>query len=169
MKSYDIISSKSTLKISRKKSLVVFQLMFLCFFTWPMFAVPIANILIYHANFLLSVILIVFVDLPLLFVFLAGGVYLRNKVIILDKSLNQVIVNRRCLCTLTELKAVSLGSYIVPTARDQPLTRSGLYLTTSMGTALEIERAVLLGPSRNALKEVGLAIADFLSISSNIS
>ena len=154
--------------IHRKKRCAAGPLLFFGSWLCLMLVIPFFNIFIYHYFIGGSIWLAVFLTLIFLPVLTGYGRYLGKKVVILDKSRNQVLVNGQCVCALTDVRGVRLGSYIVPTAKNLPFKIRGLYLETVDG-AIEIERSTLAGPVRYDLKEVGSVIADFAQVTSNVS
>ena len=168
MKGYEIARSDQILVIRRRKGRALVPLLFSGSLLCLMLVIPFSNIFIYHYFIWGNVWLAVFVTLLTLPLLIGDGRYLGKRVVILDKRLDQVLVNERRVCAFTDVSGVKLGSYIVPTAKNLPFKMHGLYLETAKGEAVEIERLTLAGPSRHDLKEVGLAIASFADIKSNI-
>ncbi len=165
MKDYEITVSETSLVIRRRKGPAIVPLLFFGSWLCLMLVVPLANIFIYHYLIWVSIWLAVIVMLFFLPLLIGTGRLLGRKTIILDKRQNHVLVNGRRVCALTDVRGVKLGTYIVPTAKDRPFKIRGLYLETAEGAAVEIERATSFGSN---YKEVGMAIADFAQVKSNL-
>lgn len=131
-----------------------------------MLAVPLANIFIYHYVIWGSAWLAFMCTLFFLPLLVGIGKRLGRRVIILDKRQDQVVVNGQPVCALSDVGAVRIGTYIIPTAKDEAFRIHGLYLETVKGEAVEIERAANSGSN---IEEVGLVIADFAQVKSSFA
>lgn len=169
MRAYNIVGSETALVIRRRTARAVCALLLPISFLCLMLVVPLANIFVYHYLVWFSIWLVAFVMLMALPLLFGDGKYLVKKVVVLDKGLDQVLINGRRMCALAEVRGVWLGAYTVPTAKDLPSMAHGLYLETADNRAVEIERSTSAGPTRHDLKEVGSAIADFIQVKSHLS
>lgn len=161
MNSYRIADTRDRLEIERDRALVVMQILTSTIPFWFLLTLLCYVIFVRHAPFSGPILGMAIITLVAALGPYSCLAYLPRKVVVLDRAQNAVLVDGEWQCAFTDVRTVTLGRYLVPTAKDQPFTRRGLYLKLANGNAVLIERFLGGGRFNSDLKQLGQKVAAF--------
>lgn len=163
MNVYNLTQAPDSLVIQRNRLVVVLGMLvtglpFFGLFTWFCF-----EIFARHRHWQTIGFLTMITPLTML-VFWGKFSQLRKKVVVFDRVQNAVRISEEWKCALTDIRKVSLGKYIIPTAKMDSFTHHGLYLMLANGNAVLIEGNLGTDSFSPDVKELAQNIADFLHV-----